>query len=71
MEGFGNVVDGAAEGHGGSVTPLLSRLAVIDTARAGSCILGTEMASANVDVIASPGFCVLYVLPGAVFEAYC
>ena len=43
----------------------------IDTFQAGSCVLGTEMASANVDVIASAGFCVLYVLPGAVFEAYC
>ena len=64
MEGFGKVVDGAAEGGGGSVTPLLSQLAAIDTARAGSCILGTEMAYANVDVMASAGFCVLCVAGG-------
>ena len=57
-------MDGAAHGGGGSVTPLLSRLAAIDTARAKSCILGTEMAYANVDVMTSARFCVLCVAGG-------
>ena len=47
VEGFGKVEHGATEGGGGPVTPLLSRVAAIDAARAGSCVLGTEMVYGN------------------------